>query len=56
LGFKIGKPVPFKLIERYYLKATSQHATATRRACPMRHIENHLFKAFMILDNDENIQ
>jgi hypothetical protein len=55
LGFRIGKPVPFQKIERFYINQSTESMQMTTRGNQVFDIDKQVFKAFMKIDNGDKI-
>jgi len=54
-GFKIGEPVAFVFIDKFYINQMTEQALATTRTGAKFDVRKKVFKAYMRLDNGEKI-
>ncbi len=55
LGVKSGKPVKFNRIEKFYIKAVTETTSISNFYGAKRDYNKQVFKAYMLLDNEEKI-
>ena len=55
LGFRIGNPVPFQNIQKYYINSVKEQATVSARSGLSSTISKEVFKAYMKLDTGDKI-
>ncbi len=55
LGSKIGKPVKFNHIEKFYINPVTETATISNYSGAKRDYSTQVYKAYMLLDNEQKI-